>query len=106
MFAYRLEVLRTKEPSFLYAGENLRDPNAVFQFAKGIDRHDTEQFIAMFVDRKNVLIGITKQPGTLSQNVVYPREIAKTALLCGAAAVVLAHNHPSGNLIVHRKIFT
>lgn len=103
MFAYRLEVLRVEEPGFPYAGETLKDPAAVFNFIKGIDNYDSEQFITMFVNRKNILIGITRQPGTLVKNIVYPREIVKTALLCGAASVVFAHNHPSGNLTASQE---
>ena len=103
MFAYRLEVLRVEEPGFPYAGEQLKDPATVFAFTKTIDRYDTEQFISMFVNRKNVLIGMTKQPGTTSKNIVYAREIVKTALLCSATGVIFAHNHQSGNLIASRE---
>jgi len=98
MFAYRLEVLRVAEPNFPYAGEDLKDPATVFQFAKGIDRYDTEQFVTLFLNPRNRLIGMTKQSGTPSTIIVYPREIVKTALLCSASCLIFAHNHPSGNL--------
>ena len=56
-----------------------------------------EEFAVMFLDQQNRLIETrTLFRGTLSQASVYPREVAKEALARNAAAVVLAHNHPSG----------
>ena len=56
-----------------------------------------EEFAVMFLDQQNRLIETrTLFRGTLSQASVYPREVAKECLMRNAAAVVLAHNHPSG----------
>ena len=56
-----------------------------------------EVFAVMFLDAKNQLIHLEEMfRGTLTQTAVYPREVVKRALELGAAAVVLAHNHPSG----------
>ena len=56
-----------------------------------------EVFTVMFLDAKNQLIRLEEMfRGTLTQTAVYPREVVKRALELGAAAVVLAHNHPSG----------
>jgi DNA repair protein RadC len=56
-----------------------------------------EVFFAIWVDAQNRLIAAEELfRGTLTQTSVYPREVVKTALLRNAAAVVLAHNHPSG----------
>ncbi|MEL6522403.1 MAG: DNA repair protein RadC [Pseudomonadota bacterium] len=58
----------------------------------------TEQFRALYLDRKNVLIGDEEQAeGTVNHVPVYPREIAKRALELNASAVILVHNHPSGD---------
>jgi DNA repair protein RadC len=56
-----------------------------------------EVFVALFLDAQNRLIG-TEQlfSGTLTQTSVYPREVVKRALHHNAAAVIFAHNHPSG----------
>lgn len=56
-----------------------------------------ECFIALWLDAQNRLIlSKTLFTGTLTQTSVYPREVVKTALQRNAAAVILAHNHPSG----------
>ena len=58
----------------------------------------TEQFRILFLDRKNVLIADEiQQRGTIDHTPVYPREVVKRALELGAAALILVHNHPSGD---------
>ncbi|MEP5731672.1 MAG: DNA repair protein RadC [Sulfitobacter sp.] len=60
--------------------------------------HETEQFRVLFLDRKNVLIGDEEQgKGTVDHVPVYPREVAKRALELNASALILVHNHPSGD---------
>jgi DNA repair protein RadC len=56
-----------------------------------------EVFYALWLDAQNrLLVAEELFRGTLTQTSVYPREVVKTALLRNAAAVILAHNHPSG----------
>ncbi|QOY93687.1 DNA repair protein RadC [Massilia sp. UMI-21] len=56
-----------------------------------------ESFVVLFVDVKNRLITYREMfRGTLTHTSVYPREVVKAALQCNCAAVILAHNHPSG----------
>ena len=56
-----------------------------------------EVFFALWLDSQNRLIASEELfRGTLTQTSVYPREVVKRALSFNAAAVVLAHNHPSG----------
>ncbi|WP_246149244.1 RadC family protein [Skermanella pratensis] len=58
----------------------------------------TEQFRLLFLDRKNVLIADeVQQHGTVDHTPVYPREVVKRALELGASAIILVHNHPSGD---------
>ncbi len=60
--------------------------------------NETEQFRILFLDRKNVLIADEiQQKGTIDHTPVYPREVVKRALELGASAVILVHNHPSGD---------
>ncbi|AEW76761.1 DNA repair protein RadC [Aggregatibacter actinomycetemcomitans ANH9381] len=58
---------------------------------------EREIFMVLFLDNQHRLI---KQErlflGTINKAMVYPREIIKEALACNAAAIILAHNHPSG----------
>lgn len=59
---------------------------------------ETEQFRVLYLDRKNVLIGDEPQgTGTVDHVPVYPREVAKRALELNASALILVHNHPSGD---------
>jgi DNA repair protein RadC len=61
-------------------------------------RGQTEQFRVLFLDRKNVLIADEAQSkGTVDHTPVYPREVLKRALELGASALILVHNHPSGD---------
>jgi DNA repair protein RadC len=58
----------------------------------------TEQFRVLFLDRKNVLIADEEQArGTVDHVPVYPREVVKRALELNASALILVHNHPSGD---------
>ncbi|UWQ83364.1 RadC family protein [Leisingera caerulea] len=59
---------------------------------------ETEQFRILFLDRKNVLVADEEQArGTVDHVPVYPREVAKRALELNASALILVHNHPSGD---------
>ena len=59
---------------------------------------ETEQFRVLFLDRRNMLIGDEEQAnGTVDHVPVYPREIVKRALELNASALILVHNHPSGD---------
>jgi len=59
---------------------------------------ETEQFRVFFLDRKNVLIADEEQAkGTVDHVPVYPREVVKRALHLNASALILVHNHPSGD---------
>ena len=65
-------------------------------FLAGADR---ENFVVVLLDTKNKVAGInTVSIGTLNSTVVHPREVFKPAILANAASIILAHNHPSGNL--------
>ena len=59
---------------------------------------ETEGFRVLFLDTKNALIADEDQgSGTVNRLAVFPREVVKRALDLGASAVILAHNHPSGD---------
>ena len=59
---------------------------------------ETEQFRILFLDRKNTLIADEEQAkGTVDHVPVYPREVVKRALELNASALILVHNHPSGD---------
>jgi DNA repair protein RadC len=59
---------------------------------------ETEQFRVLYLDRKNTVIADEEQAkGTVDHVPVYPREVAKRALELNASALILVHNHPSGD---------
>ena len=63
-----------------------------------MSHRETEQFRILFLDRKNVLIADEEQAkGTVDHVPVYPREVVKRALELNASALILVHNHPSGD---------
>jgi DNA repair protein RadC len=66
--------------------------------AAAMARASREEFRVLFLDRKNILIADEVQSaGTIDHTPVYPREIVKRALELGASAMILVHNHPSGD---------
>lgn len=63
-----------------------------------MSHRETEQFRILFLDRRNVLIADEEQArGTVDHVPVYPREVVKRALELSASALILVHNHPSGD---------
>ncbi len=72
---------------------------AVLDYCRtSMGREHNEQFRVFFLDRKNALIADeAQQKGTVDQTAVYPREVVKRALELGASAIIMAHNHPSGD---------
>ena len=61
-------------------------------------RENIEQVRLFFLDRKNALIKDEQQQrGTVDQTAVYPREVVKRALELNASAIIMVHNHPSGD---------
>ena len=59
---------------------------------------EKEQFRILFLDKRNQLIADeVQQTGTVDHTPVYPREVVKRALELSATAIILVHNHPSGD---------
>ncbi|MBI1417165.1 MAG: DNA repair protein RadC [Limimaricola sp.] len=73
--------------------------DAVLDYCHTVMAHrETEQFRVLYLDRKNILIADEEQArGTVDHVPVYPREVVKRALELNASALILVHNHPSGD---------
>lgn len=73
----------------------------VVDYCRAAMGHETkEQFRLLYLDRRNRLIDEeVQQQGTIDHTPVYPREIVRRALAVGAGAIILAHNHPSGDVV-------
>jgi len=82
----------------LEQGEELSSPQAVRHYLTARLRHqDRELFCCLFLDNRHRVIRCEDLfHGTIDGASVYPREVVKRALALNAAAVILAHNHPSG----------
>jgi DNA repair protein RadC len=90
--------LRVMEKSLVSRELSMSSPEAVRQYLSlRMFALEHEVFVLLMLDARNRLIEARELfRGTLSQTVVYPREVVKAALISNAAAVILAHNHPSG----------
>jgi DNA repair protein RadC len=73
--------------------------NALIDYVRVQMAHEpTEQFRLLFLDRKNLLLRDEVQSrGTVDHTPLYPREVVKRALELGASAIIMVHNHPSGD---------
>lgn len=73
--------------------------DALLAYCRTVMAHrEVEQFRILFLDRRNVLIADEEQArGTVDHVPVYPREVMKRALELNASALILVHNHPSGD---------
>ena len=93
-----MELARRAIAEQLHAGEQLSSPDTVKRYLRiTLGGRGYESFMVLFVDVKNRLISSKELfRGTLTHASVYPREVLREALACNAAAVILAHNHPSG----------
>src|SRR5947207_861987 len=79
-------------------GTTMSSPQAVRDFLRTkLAELEHELFVALLLDSQHRLIEYVELfRGTLAQTSVYPREVAKAALKSNAAAMIFAHNHPSG----------
>jgi len=93
-----LETSRRSLAGELHHRDVLNSPEEVGRYlALSLQHSPSEIFAILFLDSRNRLIGAEELfRGTLTQTVVYPREVVRRALERNAASVILAHNHPSG----------
>jgi proteasome lid subunit RPN8/RPN11 len=79
--------------------DQVRSPaDAAAVLSEYFSDRDREEFVVAFLDTANTLTGLhVASVGGLAASIVEPRQVFKAAVLANAAAVLLAHNHPSGN---------
>lgn len=91
--AHRLARSRVMEKQVISSWDQLLD-----YCRTSMGHRETEQFRVLYLDRRNVLIADEEQArGTVDHVPVYPREVVKRALEVNASALILVHNHPSGD---------
>ncbi|HXX13052.1 MAG TPA: DNA repair protein RadC [Burkholderiales bacterium] len=93
-----IELARRALQEQIKPGLNLNSPRTVRDFLRlTLRSQDKESFLGIFLDAQNRVLAVEElSSGTLTQTSVFPREVVKRALKSNAAAVVFAHNHPSG----------
>jgi DNA repair protein RadC len=96
--AAALELLRRSLDEKSKERSALTSPGAVRDYLRlTLGQREHEVFVCIWLDAQHKVMGFEELfEGTLTQTSVYPREIVKTALARNAAAVIFAHNHPSG----------
>ena len=95
---YELRVIRERRHGYgsLRRIRNAEDVYAAFR--ERFESLDREMFVVVLLDGKNKVIGFNVvSVGSLTATLVHPREVFKPALLANAAALILVHNHPSGD---------
>jgi len=94
-----LEVGRRIATRTLEPGAAIRSPEDVFEhFHSSLRLATQERFLAILLDGRHRVAGETVvSQGTLTASLVHPREVFRPALRTGAAALILVHNHPSGD---------
>ena len=94
----RLEMVRERDMT--YAANAVNNPHIAVELLRSfIGPADREHFVLLALDNKNkpVLLNAVSV-GILNASVVHPREVFKAAIIANAAAVIVAHNHPSGDV--------
>jgi DNA repair protein RadC len=101
--AFDLKLISTVTHRTLKSGlkgkQVLASWSSVIDYCHAAMAHETrEQFRILFLDKRNALIADeVQQTGTIDHTPVYPREVVKRALELSATALILVHNHPSGD---------
>ena len=99
---YRKEVVREDAPAWV--SMRFTSPSQVFEMFSDLRQEAKEHFIALHLDGKNRIICFDRVSiGSLNQSIVHPREVFKTACLSSAAAILLLHNHPTGDTAPSRE---
>jgi DNA repair protein RadC len=78
----------------------IRDSQTAYRLLEPLfDGLDREHFMVVGLDAKHAVIGInTVSIGSVTMSIVHPREVFKPLVLMNASAVILAHNHPTGDV--------
>lgn len=92
-------VVLVRDSSVVVPSKAADSPTVVAEILRTyIGQVDREHLVVLLVDSRRQVIGInTVSIGTVSASLVHPRECFKPAVLIGAAALILGHNHPSGD---------
>ena len=95
---YETLVVKEEITNYLKTGTRFTSPSQVYETFSFLMKETKEMFITLHLDGKNRIIAMDLVSiGSLNQSIVHPREVFKTACLSNAAAIILVHQHPSGD---------
>jgi len=98
---YRIELIREgTEESVSGSQEPLTNAKSVYQYIRaGLENKDREFFISILFNTRLIPLGVNLVAiGGLDCAIVQPREVFKAAVLASASSLIIAHNHPSGDV--------
>lgn len=95
---FQLRIVRERRQGY-GAVRSIRDASDVYAaFKDEFGRLDREMFVVLVLNGRNQVCGFNVVSlGSLNAALVHPREVFKSAILANAAAIILVHNHPSGD---------
>ena len=95
---YRVSVRLVRRGRHRYRPRKIERPGEVYEFLSDLQYLDREVFYSLHLDGKYQLVSCEEvSRGSLGSSLVHPREVYKGAILSSAAALIVAHNHPSGD---------
>lgn len=101
---YETLTIREGITNYLPRCTRFTSPEQIFQTFSFLQQETKEYFFTLHLDGKNRIACIDQvSVGSLNQSIVHPREVFKTALLSSAAAILLVHNHPTGDTSPSRE---
>ncbi|WP_243375519.1 DNA repair protein RadC [Geotalea sp. SG265] len=95
---YETLIVKEEITNYLKPGTRYTAPQQIHETFSFLRNETKEYFLALHLDGKNRVVALEiVSIGSLNQSIVHPREVYKTALLSSAAAIILVHNHPTGD---------
>ena len=95
---YETLTIREELAGYILPTTRFTSPQQIFETFRFLKNETKEYFLTCHCDGKNRIVAIeVVSVGSLNQSIVHPREVYKTALLSSAAAIILLHNHPTGD---------
>lgn len=95
---YETMTVKDSVASYLKTGTRYTSPQEVYETFRFLMQETKEVFLTLHLDGKNRIIAVDMVSiGSLNQSIVHPREVFKSACLSNAAAVILIHQHPTGD---------
>lgn len=96
---YRTRLALVRDGTESYKPIRIAQPREAFEFLRHVRDADRESLYSIMLDTANQVVGCEEvSRGSLNTTRAAPREVYKGALLANALGIILAHNHPSGNL--------